>query len=205
MKPMPRAASTAARPKWPRNSHALKGTAGTVPYAPDIDNARNKAFVNAWKARFNRLPTDNEGLAYNGMLVIFDGVKKAGSVKPAEVSKALRSTQIDSLYGQVIMRAADNQLRLPNYVGSVKQMNGVLHPVPEREFAASINRRPLRCARCRLRQIAEYPRSIDDFSRSPRRHRPWHLPCAGTPGAGRPARAAAANQPGDKLERLLAG
>jgi len=45
---------------------ALDGTPGNTGYAADIDTPRNKAFVAAWKTRFNRLPTDNEGMAYNG-------------------------------------------------------------------------------------------------------------------------------------------
>jgi len=117
---------------------ALDGTPGTTSYTPDIDNPRNKAFVAAWKAKFNRLPTDNEGQAYNGAQVMFDGVKKAGSVKPADVSKALRGAQLDTLYGSVTMRAADNQLLLPNYVGRAKVADGVLRPVIEHTFPASI-------------------------------------------------------------------
>jgi branched-chain amino acid transport system substrate-binding protein len=54
---------------------ALDGTLGNTSYTPDIDSARNKAFVAAWKAKFNRLPTDNEGQAYNGAIVMFQGVQ----------------------------------------------------------------------------------------------------------------------------------
>jgi branched-chain amino acid transport system substrate-binding protein len=94
--------------------------------------------VSAWKAKFNRLPTDNEGQAYNGIQVVFEGVKLAKSVKPEEVSKALKGAQIDSIYGPVTMRAADNQLLLPNYVGRAKTVDGVLRPVIEQTFAPSI-------------------------------------------------------------------
>ncbi|MCW5656004.1 ABC transporter substrate-binding protein, partial [Hydrogenophaga sp.] len=117
---------------------ALEGTQGTITYTPDIDNARNKAFVAAWKAKFNRLPTDNEGQAYNGAQVMFEGVKLAKSVKPEDVSKALRGAQIDSIYGNVTMRAADNQLVLPNFVGTAKVADGVLRPVIEQTFPASM-------------------------------------------------------------------
>lgn len=117
---------------------SLEGTPGTTGYTPDIDNPRNKAFVAAWKTKFNRLPTDNEGQAYNGAQVMFEGIKKAGSVKPADVSKALSGAQFDSIYGNVTMRAADNQLLLPNYVGRAKVVDGVLRPVIEQTFPASI-------------------------------------------------------------------
>ena len=121
---------------------ALDGTVGTTGYTPEIDSPRNKAFVTAWKARFNRLPTDNEGQAYNGAQVMFEGVKKAGSVKPADVSKALRGAQLDTIYGSVTMRAQDNQLVLPNYVGRVKTVDGVLRPVIEQRFESSLTPAP---------------------------------------------------------------
>lgn len=121
---------------------ALEGTVGNTAYTPDIDTPRNKAFVAAWKAKFNRLPTDNEGQAYNGVQVMFDGVRLARSVKPGEVSKALRGARLDTVYGQVEMRAADNQLVLPNYVGRAKQADGVLRPVVEQVFPASLTPPP---------------------------------------------------------------
>lgn len=117
---------------------ALESTPGTTAYTADIDSPRNKVFVAAWMAKFNRLPTDNEGQAYNGAQVMFDGVKKAGSVKPADVSKALRGASLDTIYGNVTMRAADNQLVLPNYVARAKMVDGALRPVIEQTFAASL-------------------------------------------------------------------
>lgn len=121
---------------------ALEGTPGTTAYTPDIDTPRNKAFVAAWKAKFNRLPTDNEGQAYNGAQIMFDGVKLAKSVKPADVSKALRGAQLDTIYGSLAMRAADNQLLLPNYVGRAKVVDGVLRPVIEQTFPPSLTPAP---------------------------------------------------------------
>lgn len=121
---------------------ALEGTAGNTAYTPDIDTPRNKAFVAAWKSKFNRLPTDNEGQAYNGMLVMFDGVKKAGSVKPADVGTALRGATIDTLYGPSTMRAQDNQLLLPTYAARAKLVDGQLRPVIEQRFDASLTPAP---------------------------------------------------------------
>ncbi|MFC5522142.1 ABC transporter substrate-binding protein [Polaromonas jejuensis] len=117
---------------------ALEGTPGNTAYTADLDNPRNKAFVAAWKARFNRLPTDNEGQAYNGTQIMFDGVKLAKSVKPADVSKALRGAPLDTIYGNVTMRAADNQLLLPNYVARAKMVDGALRPVIEHIFPPSL-------------------------------------------------------------------
>lgn len=117
---------------------SLDGTIGNTAYTPDIDSPKNKAFVAAWKAKFNRLPTDNEGQAYNGMLVMFEGVRKAGSVKPADVSKALRGASLETLYGTATLRAQDNQLVMPTYAGRVKTVDGVLRPTVEQAFPASL-------------------------------------------------------------------
>ena len=116
----------------------LEGVPGNLGYSPELDNPRNKDFVKSFKARFNRLPTDVEGQAYNGIQVMFEGVKLSRSVKPEEVTKALRGQTLDTLYGKAQLRAADNQLLLPNYVGRVKMVDGSLRQVIEQTYPASI-------------------------------------------------------------------
>jgi branched-chain amino acid transport system substrate-binding protein len=98
--------------------------------------------VTAWKAKFNRLPTDNEGQSYNAMLVMFEGVKKSGSVKPADVAKAVRGMTLETLYGPATMRAQDNQLVLPTYSARAKVADGVLRPVIEQRFDPSLTPAP---------------------------------------------------------------
>jgi len=120
----------------------LEGVPGNSGYAADLNNPRNKEFVAAWKAKFNRVPTDTEGQAYNGAQVMFDGVRLAKSVKPEDVSKALRGAELNTVYGKVTMRAADNQLMLPNYVGRVKTVDGALRPVIEDTYPASLTPPP---------------------------------------------------------------
>lgn len=117
---------------------AMINVPGNVGFTPDIDTPQTKAFVNAFKAKHNRLPSDTEGQAYNGAMVLFQGVTLAKSVQPEAVTKALRGTQVDSLYGKVTVRAADNQMVIPNYVARVKMADGVLRPVIERSYPASI-------------------------------------------------------------------
>lgn len=120
----------------------LEGVPGNSGYAADLNNPRNKEFVAAWKAKFNRMPTDAEGQAYNGAQVMFDGVRLAKSVKPEDVSKALRGAELNTIYGKVTMRAADNQLMLPNYVGRAKMVDGTLRPVIEDTYPASLTPPP---------------------------------------------------------------
>jgi len=117
---------------------AMEGVPGNVGYTPDIDSAASKAFASAFKAKYKRLPSDTEGQAYNGALVIFQGVKLANSVQPEAVTRALRGAQIETLYGKMTVRAADNQLLIPNYVARVKMADGALRPVVEQTYPESI-------------------------------------------------------------------
>jgi branched-chain amino acid transport system substrate-binding protein len=117
---------------------ALEGTVGTTEYSASIDTPRNREFVAAWKTKFNRLPTDNEALGYHGTQVIFEGVKRSGSVKPEAVTKALRGAQIETLYGPAVLRAEDNTLMLPSYVARAKEVDGAIIPVIEEVFPSSI-------------------------------------------------------------------
>jgi branched-chain amino acid transport system substrate-binding protein len=118
--------------------NALNNVPGNVGFTPDIDTPQTKAFVNAFKAKHNRLPSDTEGQAYNGAMVLFQGVTLAKSVKPEDVTKALRGAQVDTLYGKATVRAADNQMVIPNYVARVKTADGVLRPVIERSYPATL-------------------------------------------------------------------
>lgn len=117
---------------------AMTNVPGNVGFTPDIDTPQTKAFVNGFKAKFNRLPSDTEGQAYNGAMVLFQGVTLAKSVQPEAVTKALRGSKLDTLYGKMTVRAADNQMLIPNYVARVKMADGVLRPVIEHSYPASI-------------------------------------------------------------------
>ncbi len=75
-------------------------------------------------------------------MVLFQGVEKADSVEPLAVMKALRGAEVETLYGTSTIRADDNQMIIPNYVARAKTIDGVLRPVIEQEFPASITPPP---------------------------------------------------------------
>lgn len=113
------------------------GMVGTLGYGSDFDYPRNKAFVAAWKAKFNRVPTETEGLGYHGATVMLEGVRLAKSAKPAEVTAALRGAKVETILGSLTVRAADNQLVVPNFIARVKAVDGQLRPVVEEVFDPS--------------------------------------------------------------------
>lgn len=113
---------------------AQEGMIGTLGYGPDIDTPVNNAFVEAWQEKYNRLPTETEGLGYNTALVMLEGVRLAGSPKPADVSKALSGATVETVFGPLVMRAEDHQLMMPNFIARIVNDNGVMRPVVEQEY-----------------------------------------------------------------------
>ena len=102
-----------------------KGIWGIVNYSSTIDTPANKAFVATWQKKYPGTdPTNFEGETYLGMRILFDSIKKAGSVKPGDVAKAMSGATFETLYGPAVMRKEDNQLVLPNYFGQIQDVGG---------------------------------------------------------------------------------
>lgn len=109
---------------------ASKGFVGIINYSFTLDTPANKKFVAAWEKKYpGTVPSNFEGETYMGMQVIFQAVRKAKSVKPLDVAKALAGTTFQTIFGPALMRAEDHQLLLPNYFGYVGELNGVLRPI----------------------------------------------------------------------------
>lgn len=107
-----------------------EGVWGIVNYTSTIDTPGNKAFVADWVKAYGKEPANFEAETYVAMKTIFAAVEKANSVEPEDVAKALATVSVDiPFYGKVSMRAADNQLQLPNYIGRVARVNGELKSV----------------------------------------------------------------------------
>lgn len=111
---------------------AADGVWGIVNYTATMDTPRNREFVAAWKKAFDREPANFEAETYVAMKTLFAAIEKADSVEPGAVAKALSNIEVDTgVYGKAKMRAADHQLMLPNYIGRVARVDGVLKPVVE--------------------------------------------------------------------------
>lgn len=109
---------------------AVKGVWGNMNYSPSIDTPQNKRFVEAWRKHYNGDdPTDLEGENYVGMQVILQAVERARSVRPADLAKVINGGTFETVFGPALIRAADNQMILPNYFGSVQESGGKLRNV----------------------------------------------------------------------------
>lgn len=115
------------------------GVWGNVNYSPSIDNAMNKAFVEKWKKAYSGdLPTAYEGEAYFGMQMIYAAVKKAKSVKPGDISKAMSGIEANTIFGQAQIRAADHQANMPNFLGRVEKSGSGYAMVVKQAFSSDV-------------------------------------------------------------------
>ncbi|MBZ0224434.1 MAG: ABC transporter substrate-binding protein [Comamonas sp.] len=108
----------------------VKGVHTIINYSSTLDTPANRKFVADWGKMYpGDAATNFGGETYIGMQVIFQAVKKAGSVKPADVAKALSGGTFETLLGTQQMRKEDHQLVGPNFFGVVKEYEGKLRPV----------------------------------------------------------------------------
>lgn len=103
------------------NSDELVGLWGTANWGRTVDTPETAAFVEAFTEKVGHAPADFTGAAYMAMQTLFAGVEKAGSVDPVEVGTALKGHTFQTIKGEVTMRAEDNQMAAPMYIGQVEK------------------------------------------------------------------------------------
>ncbi|QTL04756.1 ABC transporter substrate-binding protein [Aquabacter sp. L1I39] len=76
---------------------AANGAYGALYYYPgSIDSPRGAEFIKAWKAKFDREPTQYEGMGYDGIYVLADAISradKAGKLNSEGIRDALLTTK----------------------------------------------------------------------------------------------------------------
>ncbi len=80
-------------------SGGVDGSLTVQPYSATVDLPANKAFVDAYKARFNELPTIGSHGAYEATRVLIDALKRAKSTEPEALREAIAQTQLPALLG----------------------------------------------------------------------------------------------------------
>ena len=106
-----------------------KGIWGIINYSSTLDTPENRRFVAAWAKHFpGTTPSNFEGETYVGARVIFLAVQRAGSIRPADLVKALEGGAFETVYGSSLMRKEDHQLVMPNFFGQVAMVDGALKP-----------------------------------------------------------------------------
>jgi branched-chain amino acid transport system substrate-binding protein len=72
----------------------VEGNYFSTHYHPDVSSPKSKAFVEAYKKRFNgKLPDAMAALGYDSALILADAIKRAGSAESAKIRDALAATK----------------------------------------------------------------------------------------------------------------
>ncbi|KAB2674972.1 MAG: ABC transporter substrate-binding protein [Verrucomicrobia bacterium] len=89
-------------------SEALKNTFYSTHFSPAQDNPAVKAFVAAFKSKFNEVPDAMAALGYDSAMALAEAIKKAGSTDPAKVTAALAATDFVGVTGRTKLDAQRN-------------------------------------------------------------------------------------------------
>lgn len=94
----------------------------------EIDNPAHKAFVDAYRKRFNDTPRLGSLLGYVVAYMVKDVIEKAGSLDTEKLLATMEGFKFNSIVGPVTVRASDNQATLGAWVGelTVKGGNGAM-------------------------------------------------------------------------------
>lgn len=90
----------------------------------EIPNPAHKAFVDAYRAKFNDTPRLGSFLGYVVVYMIRDLVNKAGSTETDKLRATFDGMTFETIAGPATMRASDHQLSLGAWVGETTLKNG---------------------------------------------------------------------------------
>ncbi|MEA1970359.1 MAG: ABC transporter substrate-binding protein [Thermodesulfobacteriota bacterium] len=88
-----------------------------APFFAHMDVMRMSNFVENFKARYGRYPSDWAVLEYDALYALKQGIDAAGSIESKKVKDAMRGLTIKTTRGSLTFRKIDNQLDCPSYVG----------------------------------------------------------------------------------------
>jgi branched-chain amino acid transport system substrate-binding protein len=89
-----------------------------------VEGSAHRAFVEAYRARFNDTPRKGSLLGYVTVQVLANLLNKANSLDNEVLVDALRDLSSDTVVGNVTMRGIDQQGSMGTWVGETTQRNG---------------------------------------------------------------------------------
>ncbi|MBI5248368.1 MAG: ABC transporter substrate-binding protein [Desulfomonile tiedjei] len=98
------------------------GTSNYYFYFPETPE--NKAFVEEFQKAYGRYPSFGSLIGWFTGQFIAKAYEKAGKVDPEKFAEALSGMTIDSPIGKLTIRAEDNQVMLPMFMGKTKKKDG---------------------------------------------------------------------------------
>ena len=100
-----------------------------APFFAHLDNDKMKAFVKAFRKRYNRYPSDWAVMEYDAVYALQQGISKAGSIDSSKVKTALQGAEINTCRGRLFFRKIDNQLSCSSYLGVVSDHSDYNFPI----------------------------------------------------------------------------
>ena len=93
-----------------------------------IDTPEHKAFLDAYRAKFNDYPRLGSVVGYAALISVAEGLRKAKSTEPEAVVAAMKGLEHMTPFGRITYRALDHQSTMGAYVGriAVKDGKGVM-------------------------------------------------------------------------------
>ncbi|MGO4389006.1 ABC transporter substrate-binding protein [Microvirga sp. 2YAF29] len=115
-------------PEWllPLKDEVPEGWTVTGYPWDEITDPKHKAFIDAYRAKFNETPRLGSLLGYMVVYMIRDTIERAGSTDTEAMIKALEDAKFDTVAGPVTMRGIDHQSTMGAWVGKLvlKGANG---------------------------------------------------------------------------------
>ncbi|MFL5021096.1 MAG: ABC transporter substrate-binding protein [Microvirga sp.] len=108
-------------PEWllPLKDEVPEGWTVTGYPWDEIKDPKHKAFIDAYRAKYNDTPRLGSLLGYMVVTMIRDAIERAGSTETEAVIKALEDAKFDTVIGPVTMRGIDNQSTMGAWVGKL--------------------------------------------------------------------------------------
>jgi branched-chain amino acid transport system substrate-binding protein len=138
-------------PEWllPLKDEVPEGWTVTGYPWDQITEPKHKAFVDAYRAKYNETPRLGSLLGYMIVHMIRDTIERAGSLDTEALIKALEDAKFETVVGPVTMRGLDNQSSMGAWVGKLvlkgttggmadwKYMDGAAFMHPETEVKSA--------------------------------------------------------------------
>ena len=90
----------------------------------EIDTPAHKAFLDAYRKRWNDYPRLGSIVGYDTMRSLAAGIEKAGSTDTEKLVAAFRGLKLESPFGPFEYRASDHQATMGAYVGKIALEGG---------------------------------------------------------------------------------
>lgn len=101
---------------------ALNNTYFTNHYSPADPDQKVQNFVNAYQAKYNKVPDGFAALGYDAAYLVADAIKRAGSADPAKILEAIAATKdFDAVTGKLTFDDKHNPIK---QIAIIEMKNG---------------------------------------------------------------------------------